>query len=170
MKSKTRPAAEKISNPALKDFPWLIYPFFMVHMLMFGWSGFEMAYGDDSPNIIFLMVHGGFAIFIYVQFYLAIFGKDEVKWMFINAGLGILALYSQLDWMLQVFYDAEAQSYPFYLHIIPLTYFVLYTFLLRQFLLEVSGAKSDNARRALVDRFYIVVSLGIYLSTLVLTK
>lgn len=32
------------------EIPWrMIYPFFMLHMLMFGGSGFMMAYGDKHP-------------------------------------------------------------------------------------------------------------------------
>ena len=69
--------------------PYMIYPFFLVHMLMFGLSGFFMAYSADHPEISFLYMHGGFAIMVYVIFYLTIFGVDQVRWMFINAALGL---------------------------------------------------------------------------------
>ena len=31
-----------------------------------------------------------FAIFVYTVFYLVFFGVDEIKWMFINAALGLV--------------------------------------------------------------------------------
>ena len=75
------------------DVPWYnIYPFFLVHMLIFGLSGFFMAYSDKGFSLLFLYVHGGFAILVYITFYLAIFECDEVKWMFINAFLGITGI------------------------------------------------------------------------------
>jgi hypothetical protein len=55
-----------------------IYPFFAIHMLMFGLSGFVMAYASNRPDLFFLYLHGGIAIFVYLIFYLAIFGRDEV--------------------------------------------------------------------------------------------
>lgn len=80
----------------LKSMWFVVYPFFLIHMFAFGYSGFSMAYADDQPNVMFLFMQGGLAIFVYMQFYFAIFGKEEVKWMFINAGLGILGIYSQI--------------------------------------------------------------------------
>ena len=56
-----------------------IYLFFLVHMLMFGLSGFLMAYASDGPDITFLYMHGGFAILVYTIFYLVIFGVDQVR-------------------------------------------------------------------------------------------
>jgi hypothetical protein len=67
-----------------------VYPFFLVHMLAFGLSGFFMAYSSKGPDVSFLYMHGGFAILVYTIFYLTIFGVDQVKWMFINAGLYLL--------------------------------------------------------------------------------
>ena len=63
--------------------PLMVYPFFLVHMLAFGLSGFFLAYSSNRPDIGFLYMHGGLAITVYVVFYLAIFGVDRVKWMFI---------------------------------------------------------------------------------------
>src|SRR5690606_27486770 len=79
-----------------------IYPFFLFHMLMFGISGFVLAYGADG-DVGFLYMHGGIAIVVYLVFYFAIFGREQVKWMFINAGLGILGIYSQIGWILGLF-------------------------------------------------------------------
>ena len=70
----------KLSMNNGKNVPGLfVYLFFLVHMLIFGLSGFFMAYSVDGPELSFLYMHGGFAIFVYTIFYLAIFGFDQVK-------------------------------------------------------------------------------------------
>ena len=140
---------------------WFIYPFFGIHMLMFGLSGFLMAYAADGPDLMFLYMHGGIAIAVYMVFYLVIFGRDEVQWMLINAGLGILGIYSQIGWILQRF-GKRIDDYPWQVHVIPFLYYVLYTFLLRQFLLDITGSRNNAQRKKLVDTAYVVVSLLFY--------
>lgn len=142
--------------------PWyFIYPFFFVHMGVFGFSGFFMAYSSDGPGVAFLYMHGGFAVFVYCIFYLAIFGLDKVRWMFINAGLGLYGIYAQIDWILSWF-GKSVTDFPWYVHVIPFLYYVLYTFLLYQFVLQVSGANSHPQRRRLVEVLYVVGSLAVY--------
>ncbi|MBI2437782.1 MAG: hypothetical protein HYV36_03080 [Lentisphaerae bacterium] len=144
------------------DIPWYkIYPFFLVHMLMFGGSGFFMAYADRHPPVLFLYLHGGFAIVIYTFFYLTIFGRDEVKWMFINAGLGLLGIYSQIEWLLSLF-GRKVGDYPVYVHVIPFLYFVLYTFLIRHAVLDILQAREDDTRKKKVEYVYIAMSVAVY--------
>ena len=138
-----------------------IYPFFLVHMGMFGASGFLMAYTSDGPPLSFLYMHGGFAILIYTIFYLTIFGVDEVKWMFINAGLGLFGIYAQIDWILSWF-DKEAGNYSAARHAIPFLYYVLYTFLLYQMVLDLTRSRKDPDRRRRVETIYVLTSLAIY--------
>jgi hypothetical protein len=140
---------------------WFIYPFFGIHMLMFGLSGFLMAYAADGPDLTFLYMHGGFAIVVYTLFYLVIFGRDEVKWMLVNAGLGILGIYSQVAWILERF-GKRIDDYPWQVHVVPFLYYVLYTFLLRQFLLDVTRSRDNPQRRRWVNNAYVVVSLLVY--------
>jgi hypothetical protein len=142
-----------------------IYPFFGIHMLMFGLSGFFMAYSSSRPDLLFIYMHGGIAIVVYLAFYLAIFGRDEVKWMLVNAALGILGIYSQVGWILARF-GKRIDDYPWYVHVTPFLYYMLYTFLVRQFLIDVTGSRDNPARRALVNNAYVVVSLLVYLGTL----
>ena len=142
------------------EVPWYkIYPFFLVHMLMFGGSGFIMAYSGDGPPLAFLFAHGGVAIFVYTVFYFTIFGRDEVKWMFINAGLGALGIYTQMGWLLTLF-GKDIGGYPFIRHVVPFLYYVLYTFLLRQALLDIANARNDERRRRLVENGYVGLSLA----------
>jgi hypothetical protein len=47
-------------------------------------------------------------------------------------------------------------------HFIPFFYYVLYTFLLHQMVLDVFRARSDPRRRRHVDLAYVVISLVIY--------
>lgn len=144
------------------EVPWYkIYPFFLVHMLMFGGSGFLMAYADEVAPIFFLYMHGGIAIVVYTIFYLVIFGLDEVKWMFINAGLGVLGIYSQISWLLSLF-GKRVNDYPLYVHVIPFLYFILYTFLLRHAVLDIMKVREDETRKQRVEYGYVAISVAFY--------
>ena len=149
---------------------WFIYIFFGIHMLMFGLSGFFMAYNADSADeITFVYMHGGIAILVYMVFYLTIFGRDEVKWMLINGALGILGIYSQIGWILSKF-GRNIDDYPWKVHVVPFLYYILYTFLLRQFLLDVTRSRDNPGRRKLVDAVYVVGSLLVYGGFLLRTR
>ena len=146
-----------------------VYPFFMVHMLMFGGSGFLMAYGPQHADVLFLYLHGGIAITVYTVFYLAIFGLDEVKWMFINAGLGLLGIYTQVGWLLS-FFNRRIGDYPVSVHVIPFLYYTLYTFLLRHALLDITGAREDEDKKQTVEHSYIAVSIAVSIASYYLEK
>jgi hypothetical protein len=138
-----------------------IYAFFGVHMLAFWLSGFFMAYTDDGPELEMLYMHGGIAILVYMVFYLVIFGVDQVRWMLINAALGVFGIYAQMGWILQRF-GKRIDDYPWQVHVIPFLYYVLYTFLLRQLLLDLTRSRNDPARRRLVDAVYVAGSVLVY--------
>ncbi|HPQ41732.1 MAG TPA: hypothetical protein PLV45_15280 [bacterium] len=140
----------------------MVYPFFLIHMLMFGGSGFLMAYLSDNVPLAFLYLHGGLAILVYTAFYVSFFGADEVKWMFINAGLGGLGVYTQIGWIVGLF-GKNVSDFPIKVHVIPFLYFVLYTFLLRQALLDMLHAREDGIRKKIVETGYVVVSTAVYL-------
>ena len=140
---------------------WFIYPFFGIHMLAFGVSGFFLAYAVQPVDYTALYMHGGIAIAVYLVFYLAIFGVDRVGWMFANAALGILGIHAQIGWILARF-GKRIEDYPWQVHVIPVLYYVLYTFLLRQFLIDVTHSRGNRARRNLVDAAYVVLSLAVY--------
>ena len=146
-----------------------IYLFFGIHMLMFGLSGFLMAYTSDGPDLAFVYLHGGIAIVVYMVFYLVIFGRDEVKWMLINAALGILGIYAQIGWILGKF-GKNIDDYPWYVHVTPFLYYVLYTFLLRQFLLDLTGSRDNAGRKKLVDAAYVLLSLLFYVAILLRSR
>ena len=154
----------RINGKAVQDasaMKWFIYPFFGIHMLMFGLSGFLMASVSSTPPVVFMYLHGGIAILVYIAFYLAIFGLDEIKWMLINAALGVLGIYSQIGWILARF-GKQIDAFPWYVHVTPFLYYVLYTFLLRQFLLDVTRSRDNPTRRALVNNAYVTLSLLAY--------
>jgi hypothetical protein len=147
------------------EIPWYkVYPFFLLHMLVFGLSGFAMAYSAHHPPRLFLYAHGGFAIFVYTIFYVQLFGWDEVKWMFINAVLGILGISSQIDWLLSYF-GKSFDDYPWYVHVIPFLYYVLYTFLLRHAAIDLTGSRGDPVKQKRAEYGYIALSVLIYLLT-----
>ena len=138
-----------------------IYPFFLIHMFVFGLSGFVLAY--SGAPIEFVYMHGGIAILVYLVFYLAIFCRDDVKWMFINAGLGLFGIVSQIDWILSLF-GRHVADFPPYVHVIPFLYFVLYTFLIRHALLDLLGARDDETRQGRVQAAYVGASVAFYLA------
>ena len=99
------------------------------------------------------------------MFYRVFFGVDQVKWMFINAGLGILGLVSQIGWLLSLF-GKQLGDYPWYLHIIPFIYFTLYTFRLLQAFLDLFRARDNGQRQRRIENVYVGLSLLVYLLTL----
>jgi hypothetical protein len=153
-------------HPAGSEVAWyVIYPFFLFHMLMFGGSGFLLAYAARDVDVGFLYMHGGIAILVYVIFYIAMFGADEVRWMVINAALGLLGIRAEINWLLGWF-GKDVGDYPWYVHVVPFAYYVLYTFLLRQMVLDVAGVRDDPVRKARVEWLYVGLSLAIYLALL----
>jgi len=144
------------------EVPWhKVYPFFLVHMLVFGGSGFFMAYSKSHPPVIFLYLHGGLAVTIYAVLYLVVFGRDEVKWMFINAMLGLLGIYTQIGWLLSLF-GKRISDYPLSVDVIPFLYFVLYTFLLRHAVLDLTQSRENPKRKKLIEYCYIALSVAVY--------
>ncbi len=162
MKLKNSITINNRTYPEGSEIPWyVIYPFFLVHMLMFGASGFFMAYSAKSVPVLFLYAHGGLAIVVYTVFYLSIFGRDEVKWMFINAGLGLFGIYSQIGWLLSLF-GKRISDYPFYVHVIPFLYFVLYTFLVRHAVLDILQAREEEGKKKRAEFIYVAGSIVFY--------
>ena len=105
---------------------------------------------------------GGFAILLYTVFYLSIFGRDEVKWMFINAALGLVGIYTQIGWILSLF-GKEISDYPVHIHVIPFLYFVLYTFLLRNVVLDITHSREDHRKKKRVEYVYVAVLIACYI-------
>jgi len=121
-----------------------------------------MAYFAESVDIAFLYMHGGFAISIYLIFYLVIFGRDAIKWMVINALIGIFGIYSELRIILGLF-DKNIADYSFAVHVIPFSYYILYTFLIYRAVLSFTGADDNPQRKRIVEQSYIAVSVTVYL-------
>ncbi|SDK63404.1 hypothetical protein [Microbulbifer yueqingensis] len=146
------------SRGAQKDF---LYPFFLFHMGVFGGIAFYQAYFSNEPSFSVIYVFGGFGIYCYLLFYKLIFGRDAVRWMFINAALGIWGIYNELGLLLG-FTGRSLADYSVVHHLVPFTYYVLYTFLLRQAVIDLCGARNDEARRRRVEHAYIAISLLVY--------
>ena len=81
---------------------WFIYPFFLVHMLMFGGSGLLMAYSENARRYC------------------------SCSRM---AALGLFGIYAQIGWILELF-GKDIGDYPWYRHITPFLYYVLVSLLL----------------------------------------
>ena len=137
-----------------------VFPFFLIHMLVFGGSGFLMAYFSDV-EILFLYAHGGIAIIVYLAFYVAIFGLDAVKWMFMNAAIGIFGIYAELKFVLKHF-NKNISDFPWFVHLVPFTYYVLYTFLIYQTVLSIFAADEKPQNKKYVEAAYVSISLLTY--------
>jgi len=120
-----------------------------------------MAYFSDDTPLGFLYLHGGIAIFVYAMFYISIFGVDQVKWLIINSLTGILGIYAEVDLMLS-YLGKDILSFPIQIHVIPFTYYVMYTFLIRQAILDFSGANEKPEIRERVETLFVVFSLAVY--------
>ena len=140
-----------------------VYPLFLLHMGIFGASGFFLAYSDPGAPLAFLWMHGAFAILVYLVFYLAIFGLDEVRWMVANAALGLLGIYTEIDWLLGLT-GRHAADFSWARHAIPFGYYVLYTFLLRHMVVDALSTRADPVRRRRVEAGYVWVSALSYLA------
>ncbi|MGH8177862.1 MAG: hypothetical protein ACREV5_16525 [Steroidobacter sp.] len=122
-----------------------------------------MAYADVGAPVIFLYAHGLFAVALFMPLYGSMFGRDEMRWMLINSGLGIFSICSELDWLLSFIGTGKTLgSYPFYVHPVPFLYYIMYTFLLRQFVLDLTGARELPERRKVVECAYVILSLLLY--------
>jgi hypothetical protein len=155
--------------PAGTEVPWYcVYPFFLVHILGFGTMTYVLAYAGKVQGF-WLYLIGGFPAVGYCVFYLCFFGRDEVKWMFINAALGLLGIYTQMGWLLSLF-GKKISDYPPSVHVVPFLYFVLYTFLLRHAILDITQSRENPQKKKLVENGYIAISVAIYVLSYFLEK
>lgn len=142
--------------------PLSIFPFFLLHMLGFGTSGFFIAYFLPASAVPLLYAHGGLAIGIYLIFYLTIFGKETIKWLFINSTLGIFGVLAEIDFLLNQF-GKSIYNFPYYISAIPTLYYILYTFLIRQAFLEFSGATEDETKARRAEQLFVGCSVILHL-------
>lgn len=154
-----RPGGER--QPKLRR-PTRIFPYgrFLLHLLVFGSTGFYMAYGTTVPlNILY--AHGGVTVIGYLGMYYHAFGVDSLKWIVTNATLGLYGVAVEVDLLLSLF-DRGIADYPLATHVVPFSYYVLYMFLLRRAMLAISGAESDEAKGRRLGRVFVVGSLVLY--------
>lgn len=142
--------------------PRVTYLGFFPVMLLLGGGGFVMAYAE-AVSLAYLYVYNSLVMLGCVIAYLRVFGRDEVKWMFVNAALGALGISVELDWFLS-FFAKKLSDYPIYIHAVPFLYYVFFTFLFRQLALDITDSRQDESRRAVVERWYVVASVLVYLA------
>lgn len=145
------------------DVPWLkIYPIFLLQMLFFGGGSLWVAYGLETPHTDTLYGFGAITIFIYMVLYLIVFGIDEIKWLFINSFLGFAGIYIQLEWIVSLF-NKNINDYPLNIHVVPFIYYILYTFLIRQLVLDLTNARYNLTKKKYIEISYILISLAVYI-------
>ena len=154
-----------------------IYLFFIAHMGIFGTTTFFLTYGEQ--NIEFAVMFGGIAVFVYAIFYMVIFGFDELKWLFINSLLGILSIYGWLEELAYHFLPSPGadkssfggihekyisfSQFPIAWHLLPGAFFIMYEFLLRNFLIDLLGARKKTERKRSVGILFIIISITQFL-------
>jgi len=140
----------------------------LVHILIFGLPVFCGAYLPKTfviESVIFYHLFGSFAALIYVLFYQAMFGRDAIKWMFIEGALSSLGIYTVVGaWLALI--GRDIHDYPLYRHVLPFVFYVLYAFLLRQAFLDITKSREDNAQRRIAEFFYVGISLMAYTALL----
>lgn len=151
--------------------PWFkIYPFFLIHIAIFGWPVFAGAYLAKTfviESVVFYHLLGSFAALIYVVFYEAMFGRDAVKWMFIDGILSSIGIYTVIGaWLALI--DRNIHEYPLYRHVLPFVFYILYTFLIRQAFLDATKAREGKSRRRVMEFIYVGISITVYVTLLVL--
>ena len=137
-----------------------VYGVFVIHIFMFGTGAFIMAYSNKPAAVPALYAFGIFSIGMYLYNYINIFGLDEIKWMVINAALGGLSVYCQMDLLLSLF-GRSVYNYPFYINAVPASYFVIYTFLLRQVALDLTESRDDKVMRRRVEFMFTIISVSV---------
>ncbi len=148
MNSSLWPAQEITINgkaTPLNSAKRFVYPFFGIHMLAFGVSGFFISYG--AAEYWFAALHGGIAISVYTVFYLTIFGVDKVIRLLINSLLSIGRIMTVLEKIVWLF-GQDISVYPRYAHIIPGTYLMLYLFLRRHAIIDGLGRLTSSPKQA----------------------
>jgi hypothetical protein len=150
------------------DVPWVyIYPFFLFQMLGFGGPTFYFAYAGDGSDAMIGLAVALISTPIYLIFYRGIFGREEVRWIFINGALGILGIAAEVRWLLSLA-GKQFDDYPWIAHIGPFMFYMMCTFLLRHAALDLLDARSKPELTASVERHYVLVSLLVYCGSLLL--
>lgn len=147
------------------SFSWIaVYPTMLFIVLVYTATNFFLVYHAPTPSILTLYFVGLLTGSGFVLIYYSIFGPDDVKWMFINALLGGLGIYTQLEWVLSLI-NVNPDKFPWPFHVVPFAFIVLLTFLLRQAFLDLFSARENETRGKVVDFGYVVITVVIYLTS-----
>jgi hypothetical protein len=134
----------------------ILYAFFFIHMAVFGGIQFYSSYLGGSSKV------GAVGVAVYLIFYLRLFGQDEVKWMLINAALGIFGIYGQIGFLLSLF-GKKISDYSYHAHLMPFLYFMLYTFLIRRLVVDLVHWKFFKEKQ---QAEYAYIALSVFISIL----
>ena len=141
--------------------PIYFYIFFLFHMGVFGIVGLYLSYADGGKESVTGLLISLLPMYVYIKFYIGLFGLDDVRWLFINSALGAYGIFAELDFILYLF-GATVDDYPGYAHIVPFMYYILYTFLIRHALIDLTPARFDNNKKRLLEKTYVAISIVIY--------
>ena len=142
-----------------------IYLFFLAHMAAFGTATFHITYHKQLGDVYSV---GVISLLTYVLFYLIMFGVDEILWLVITSVLGLLMIKSWLGTLALPFIPDPATAgdriltdfddFPARRHILPGAFLVMYTFMLRNMLIDVLGARFNPRRDRYVGWMFVAIS------------
>jgi hypothetical protein len=156
----------KIKNPVTTISPIFFYIFFLFHSWIFAISWFMIFYTGQMP--LFGFLHWWIAIFVYLSLYSAVFWKEEIRNMLIGALIWALQIYSWLEliWsslINETWYYKTFASMPLYYHIVPGLYFIMYTFLLKNAMIDLIWARNNPERSNIANWTFYIISLLFFL-------
>lgn len=140
--------------------PWFIYIFLVLHGAVFTSVSFYLIYwADKSEDPYFGYIWGGIGAIVYSIIYFGLFAKEKLLWAFIN---GTIAFFQILSIRKSNSFFEELESLPWYTHIVPIIYFVLYTFLLRHICLKISSAISPKFGIKIGNTGFVLINIGVW--------
>ncbi len=144
---------------------WSFYFFFAIHMLGFGGITVSITYFPEewtpTPTYGNTLIFGGFALFIYSVFYVVTFKLEDLMSYVRDSLLGLYGVLSTISLLLS-FFERSFWDYPLYYHILPTVYYIMYTFLFYQALLDIMRARDNEQKRKHATKVFTYGSLIIY--------
>ena len=141
-----------------------VYGFFTVIIALHFWLVFDITYIQQDIVLGFTLCFGIFLPVLYLLAYRSIFGLAEIRWLIVNSIIGIIGVLAELDWVLSYFYDKSLSDFNVFFHIIPCVHYIMFTFVLRQAVIDSFHARYNLKRREYVNLGFTLISTILYVA------
>ncbi|EKE29455.1 MAG: hypothetical protein ACD_2C00172G0003 [uncultured bacterium (gcode 4)] len=146
--------------------PKSAYPILVPHVLIFGFTWFMLFYSHQRPAM-------GFLIWLittisYLIVYVQLFGKEQIRDMLIGGLIWVIQVYGWLEILAAKAIDWTKEfktfdSMPMYYHLIPATYFIMWTFLVKNVIIDLIWARNNPEKMNLTYKLFYAISLLIFI-------